>query len=130
LVWGFFKLITPFIDPLTREKLKFNEPLADFVPKEQLIADFEGGALEFEYDHSVYWPALHKLCNEKRAEQKARWEAGGKQIGELEDYLKGAVPEGVGAPTPAPAAETAPEATLETEKVMKADSKAEPAAAA
>ncbi|OTB05870.1 hypothetical protein M426DRAFT_319558 [Hypoxylon sp. CI-4A] len=98
VVWGFFKLITPFIDPLTREKLKFNEDMTQYVPKEQLWAEYPGGELKFEYDHDVYWPALQKLCAEKRAEQVKRWEAGGKQIGETEDYLKGHAAQGV-APT-------------------------------
>ncbi|KAI5924249.1 cral trio domain-containing protein [Camillea tinctor] len=95
VVWGFFKLITPFIDPLTKEKLKFNEDMTQYVPKEQLWNEFGGGELQFEYDHSVYWPALHKLCEEKRAERIQRWEAGGKEIGETEDYLKGLIPHGV-----------------------------------
>ncbi|KAI3323294.1 CRAL/TRIO domain-containing protein [Xylariaceae sp. AK1471] len=95
VVWGFFKLITPFIDPLTKEKIKFNEDMTQYVPSEQLLADFKGGELPFEYDHSVYWPALQKLCSERRAERLRRWEAGGKQIGESEDYLKGHAPHGV-----------------------------------
>ncbi|KAJ1329444.1 CRAL/TRIO domain-containing protein [Microdochium nivale] len=89
VVWGFFKLITPFIDPLTREKLKFNEDMTEFVPKEQLWKEFPGGEAEIEYDHSIYWPALEKLSSERRAEQTRRWEARGKQIGESEDYLRG-----------------------------------------
>lgn len=88
VVWGFFKLITPFIDPLTREKLKFNEDMRQYVPTEQLWTEFHGD-LEFEYEHSVYWPALQKLCLERREEKKKRWEAGGKLIGEHEDYLAG-----------------------------------------
>ena len=59
--------------------------MTQYVPKEQLWNEFGGGELPFEYDHSVYWPALHKLCDEKRAEKMQRWEAGGKQIGETED---------------------------------------------
>ncbi|KAI0891581.1 CRAL/TRIO domain-containing protein [Annulohypoxylon nitens] len=98
VVWGFFKLITPFIDPLTREKLKFNEDMTQFVPKEQLWSEFPGGELQFEYNHDVYWPALQKLCAEKRAEKVKRWEAGGKQIGEKEDYLKGHDAQGVSPP--------------------------------
>ncbi|KAI1214524.1 CRAL/TRIO domain-containing protein [Annulohypoxylon truncatum] len=98
VVWGFFKLITPFIDPLTREKLKFNEDMTQFVPKEQLWSEFPGGELQFEYNHEVYWPALQKLCAEKRAEKVRRWEAGGKQIGEKEDYLKGHDAQGVSPP--------------------------------
>ncbi|KAK9774176.1 putative CRAL-TRIO domain-containing protein [Seiridium cardinale] len=97
LVWGFFKLITPFIDPLTREKLKFNEDMSQYVPKEQLWKEFMG-ELDFDYDHTVYWPALQKMCEERRAERKGRWESGGKHIGELEDYLGGLAPHGVQPP--------------------------------
>ncbi|KAI1464618.1 CRAL/TRIO domain-containing protein [Daldinia caldariorum] len=98
VVNGFFKLITPFIDPLTREKLKFNEDMTQYVPKEQLWSEFPGGELQFEYNHDIYWPALQRLCAEKRAKQLQRWEAGGKQIGEKEDYLKGHDPQGVSPP--------------------------------
>ncbi|CAK7200967.1 Phosphatidylinositol transfer protein (PITP) [Sporothrix eucalyptigena] len=94
VVWGFFKLITPFIDPLTREKLKFNEDMNQYVPSEQLWTEFLG-KLEFDYDHDVYWPALTKLAAERRAARVTRWEAGGKQIGELEDYLFGKLAEGI-----------------------------------
>ncbi|KAM7186961.1 CRAL-TRIO domain containing protein [Rhypophila sp. PSN 637] len=94
MVNGFFKLITPFIDPLTREKLKFNEDMSQYVPKEQLWTEFNGG-LEFEYDHSTYWPALIKMCDERREARTQRWVAGGKQIGELEDYLAGHTDQGV-----------------------------------
>lgn len=87
-MWGFFKLITPFIDPLTREKLKFNEDTKLYVPAEQLWTE-NGGELNFEYDHSVYWPTLSKICAEKRAALKVRWEKAGKRYGESEVYLKG-----------------------------------------
>ena len=97
VVQGFFKLILPFVDPLTREKLKFNENLSQYVPGSQLLKDYEGGELDFEYDHATYWPALNQLCAEKRAEHRQRWEAGGKQIGESEDYLKGHTARGVAA---------------------------------
>ncbi len=85
---GFFRLITPFIDPITRSKLKFNENIANYVPEEQLLIPF-GGKVEFEYKHDVYWPALDKLCTQRRAECRARWEKAGKQIGEHEGYLRG-----------------------------------------
>ncbi|RYO76611.1 hypothetical protein DL764_010287 [Monosporascus ibericus] len=97
VVTGFFKLIHPFMDPMTREKLKFNDDLTKYIPKEHLMKGYEGGELDFEYDHSAYWPALNELCSQRRAEQKARWEASGKHIGELEDYLKGYAAQGVAA---------------------------------
>ncbi|CZR57196.1 related to PDR16 protein [Phialocephala subalpina] len=88
IVNGFFKLITPFIDPLTRQKLKFNDDMRQHVPPEQLWNEFHGD-LEFEYEHDVYWPALLKLCEEKHSEQVARWEKAGKNYGESEAYIKG-----------------------------------------
>lgn len=87
-IWGFFKLITPFIDPLTREKIRFNEDMGLHVPRAQLLKE-SAGEVEFEYDHSVYWKALNDLCEQKRAEFQARWEKGGSRIGESELYLRG-----------------------------------------
>lgn len=95
MVVGFFKIIKPLLDPVTKEKLKFNEDMKTYVPAEQLSTDFSAGALNFEYDHSVYWPALVKLCDERREEQKKRWEQGGSVIGESELYLRGGEAKGV-----------------------------------
>ncbi|KAJ5946811.1 hypothetical protein N7454_003650 [Penicillium verhagenii] len=87
-VWPFFKLITPFIDPQTREKIKYNEDLRKHVPAQQLLKSV-GGDVEFEYDHSIYWPALSKLSEQHREAKRARWIQGGKVVGEFENYLKG-----------------------------------------
>lgn len=84
----FFKVISPFIDPLTKTKLKFNENNADYIPPEQLLIPF-GGDVDFEYNHEVYWPALNKLCTSRRNDYHARWVKAGKQIGEIEKYLRG-----------------------------------------
>jgi CRAL/TRIO domain len=84
----FFKLITPFIDPHTRTKLKFNEPMTNYIPSEQLLKPF-GGDVEFEYKHDIYWPALDELCTTRRNDYFARWVKAGKQIGEHEAYLRG-----------------------------------------
>lgn len=92
LVWGFFKLILPFVDPNTREKIKFNEDIRNFVPAEQLWKEGYKGDLRFEYDHKIYWPALSRLCDEKRAIKKARWIAAGKKLGESEAYMLGEGP--------------------------------------
>lgn len=45
--------------------------------------------MDFEYDHSVYWPALVKMAELRRKAFRTRWEQGGKQIGEYEGYLRG-----------------------------------------
>ncbi|KAL1956038.1 hypothetical protein VTO42DRAFT_7853 [Malbranchea cinnamomea] len=88
VIVGFMKLITPFIDPMTRQKLKFNEDLRQLVPPSQLLKAV-GGDVEFEYDHSVYWPALNELAAQRRKEYRERWIQGGKRVGEHENYLRG-----------------------------------------
>jgi hypothetical protein len=85
---GFFKLITPFIDPLTRQKLKFNDDMRQHVPPPQLWNEFHGD-MEFEYDHSVYWPSLLRLAGERYEERYERWVKAGKHYGESEIYLRG-----------------------------------------
>ncbi|KAH6724135.1 putative CRAL-TRIO domain-containing protein C23B6.04c [Leptodontidium sp. MPI-SDFR-AT-0119] len=99
VVTAFFKLITPFIDPLTRQKLKFNDDMRQHVPPQQLWNEFHGD-LEFEYDHEVYWPTLMKLCEEKHKEQHERWVKGGKHYGESENYIKGGSAPSVGSKPP------------------------------
>ncbi|KAF7547031.1 hypothetical protein G7Z17_g8013 [Cylindrodendrum hubeiense] len=95
VVWGFFKIITPFIDPVTREKLKFNEDMKQYVPAEQLWSTDWNGDMPFEYDHATYWPALNEMCRQRREERLRRWEAGGKVVGESEDFLAGGTDESI-----------------------------------
>ena len=87
-VTTFFKLISPFIDPVTKTKMKFNEPLTDHVPASQLTTQY-GGKVDFEYDHSIYWPALAELSDQRKKRQTERWEKAGKKVGEHESYLRG-----------------------------------------
>ena len=86
-VWLFFKLITPFIEPNTREKLKFNENLREYVPPEQLVELF-GGDCNFEYEHETFWPEYLKLASERRDKYFARWKAAGGDIGQSEWDLR------------------------------------------
>jgi CRAL/TRIO domain len=76
-------LITPFIDPNTREKLKFNEDLKQYVPEEQLMQLF-GGDCDFEYKHEVFWAAYLKLAAERRERYFAKWKELGGGIGQSE----------------------------------------------
>jgi hypothetical protein len=85
---AFLKLVNPFIDPVTKTKIKPNEPLPNHVPTSQLMK-VSGGEVDFKYDHSIYWPALEKLTTERRQQRKERWEKAGKIIGESEIYLWG-----------------------------------------
>lgn len=100
---------------MTREKLKFNEDMKQYVPAEQLWSLDWGGDMPFEYDHATYWPALNDMCRQRREERMRRWEAGGKLVGESEDFLAGGTDESVSgvkydagaAPVPASAAAVA-----------------------
>jgi hypothetical protein len=86
-VWLFFKLIMPFIDPNTREKLKFNEDLRQYVPSEQLIELF-GGDCVFEYQHEIFWHAYLKLAAERKERFFREWKALGGGIGQSEWDLR------------------------------------------
>jgi hypothetical protein len=91
LLNAFYKLITPFIDPRTRVKMKFNPaPVQDglFAPEMLLGEGGWGGAADFRWEHSSYWPALLQLCAERRERQMERWRALGSTIGLSEWDLK------------------------------------------
>jgi hypothetical protein len=47
------------MDPITREKIRFNPDLTEFAPPEQLDAEF-GGAYKLKFDHAIYWDTLTK----------------------------------------------------------------------
>ena len=53
----FYKGISPFLDPVTRDKMRFNPDLFELVPREHLDADF-GGDYPFQFDHEAYWRQL------------------------------------------------------------------------
>ncbi|KAF2995651.1 hypothetical protein E8E13_001103 [Curvularia kusanoi] len=112
----FLKAINPFIDPVTKEKIKYNEPLTDHVPAAQLMKA-SGGEIDFKYDHDVYWPALEKLAAERRATRVERWEKAGKLIGESEVYLWGGEEGSVGGAQTTEAASAAATSSAVTEAV-------------
>ena len=58
----FYKGIAPFLDPVTREKMRFNPDLFELIPREQLDADF-GGDYEYKFDHETYWNQLIEYVN-------------------------------------------------------------------
>lgn len=88
LAWTFLKLIHPFIDPMTREKLVFDEPFTKYVPMDELDATY-GGYLDFKYKHDVYWPALVADAKEKREHYMKRFQKFGGKIGLSECDLRG-----------------------------------------
>ena len=95
LLNAFFKLITPFIDPLTREKMKFNPKQIEdgLFTADQLFADggWKGG-VNFQWNHDQYWSALLQLCAELREVQLKRWRELGGRVGLSEWDIKQASP--------------------------------------
>ncbi|KAI5481682.1 CRAL/TRIO domain-containing protein [Pseudohyphozyma bogoriensis] len=91
--WVFYKIVGPFVDPVTKDKIRFlnSSDATELVPKSQLQSMF-GGDINFEYDHSVYFDALTKLCNERKAANLERWRKyGDGKCGLSEAVIKGAV---------------------------------------
>ncbi|EIN09807.1 CRAL/TRIO domain-containing protein [Punctularia strigosozonata HHB-11173 SS5] len=91
LLAGFYKLITPFVDPVTREKMKFNPAVVPdglFAPDMVMKAHW-GGEREFEWEHAKYWPALVSMCEERRARWRERWRKLGGGVGVKEWEYKG-----------------------------------------
>jgi len=84
LVQALFKMISPFIDPVTRNKMKFDpKPVEDglFAADELFKDGGWGGSREFVWDHEKYWGQLVRMCAEIRARQMARWRELGARVG-------------------------------------------------
>ncbi|KAK7695217.1 hypothetical protein QCA50_002407 [Cerrena zonata] len=57
----FYKGISPFLDPVTRDKIRFNPDLFELLPKEQLTTDL-GGHYDFEFEPETYWKQMLEVC--------------------------------------------------------------------
>ncbi|EDR09805.1 uncharacterized protein LACBIDRAFT_152940, partial [Laccaria bicolor S238N-H82] len=83
LVNAFFKIIMPFVDPITREKVKFNPDIIKdglFV-KDMVMSEWWGGDRDFEYVHEKYWNELVGMCEERTGRWRTRWEELGAKVG-------------------------------------------------
>jgi hypothetical protein len=92
LLNAFFKLIMPLVDPVTRDKVRFNPKVVDdgLVDADKMMGvGGWGGSVEFEYDHEKYWPTLIDICKARREEQMARWKELGGRVGLDEWSIKG-----------------------------------------
>ncbi|TFK56431.1 CRAL/TRIO domain-containing protein [Heliocybe sulcata] len=58
----FYKGISPFLDPVTRDKIKFNPNLLELIPKDQLYTEF-GGTFEYEFEFERYWEQICEACH-------------------------------------------------------------------
>lgn len=92
LVNAFFKLILPFVDPVTREKVKFNPSVIqdNLVPKERLIKEWWGGEQNVEYVHEKFFKALVEMGEERMKRWMCKWRELGGCVGIKEwDYKRG-----------------------------------------
>lgn len=58
----FYRGISPFLDPVTRDKMRFNPNLLELIPASQLDADF-GGSYHFEFEAESYWDQIVTACH-------------------------------------------------------------------
>lgn len=90
---AFFKVIGPFIDPITKEKIAFlpSPDATHLIPSNQLQQIF-GGSINLEFNAETYFPALITLCQERKAANLIRWKKyGGDKCGLSETVVSGAV---------------------------------------
>ncbi|PCH42236.1 CRAL/TRIO domain-containing protein [Wolfiporia cocos MD-104 SS10] len=89
LVNAFFKVITPFLDPVTREKMRFNPSCVreGLFSSDSLMREW-GGDCAFEYKHELYWPALVRMCSERREALMQEWRKQGAKVGLREWDIK------------------------------------------
>ncbi|KAJ8469394.1 hypothetical protein ONZ45_g16905 [Pleurotus djamor] len=57
----FYKGISPFLDPVTRDKMRFNPDLLELIPASHLDADF-GGEYAYEFEPESYWQQIVEAC--------------------------------------------------------------------
>jgi len=96
LLNAFYKMLNPFIDPVTREKLKFNPNCVKegHFESNMLVKENWGGGRTVEYVHEKFWPAWLKLTGERREKDKERWRKLGGKIGVKEWDYKTEIPAG------------------------------------
>lgn len=89
LVRTFFRLISPFIDPVSAAKMKFNPNVVEdgYIDPNQLMNKW-GGEIDFEYEHEEYWPALLELTKTRRDGWFKNWKEMGGKIGTKEWDIK------------------------------------------
>lgn len=59
---AFFTGLSPFLDPVTRDKIRFNPNLVELVPPSHLDFEF-GGDHNYVFDHDVYWKTITEYCH-------------------------------------------------------------------
>jgi CRAL/TRIO domain len=85
----FYKLIEPFIDSYTRDKIRFSPNVIEeglFTP-EMVLTDW-GGSRELIWQHDVYWPILVKRAEDRKKVLIETWRGLGAKVGLKEWDMK------------------------------------------
>ncbi|PPQ69151.1 hypothetical protein CVT25_004531 [Psilocybe cyanescens] len=85
LVNAFFKMVMPLVDPITRQKVKFNPEIFKdgFFTKDNVMKEWAGDC-NFEYQHDKYWPGLVSMCEERVKTWTRNWKDLGAKVGTSE----------------------------------------------
>lgn len=80
---AFYRIISPFIDPVVHAKLRFNpSPITDgLFTEEQLLEANWGGSIDFEYEHGKYFGHMVGMCEERKESQMRAWTELGGSVG-------------------------------------------------
>ncbi|KAF8183935.1 CRAL-TRIO domain-containing protein [Pholiota molesta] len=82
LINAFFKVVMPLVDPITRNKVKFNpEIFKDGLFTTDNVMKEWGGDHHFEYDHDKYWPDLVTRCQSRTKNWEKNWRELGATVG-------------------------------------------------
>ncbi len=76
-------MILPFVDPHTRQKIKFNPDIYKdgyFTP-DMAMKGWWGGEQDFEYVHEKYWPRLVEMSEERVKIWTQNWRELGAKVG-------------------------------------------------
>jgi len=85
----------PFVDPVTREKVKFNPDIIEegIFPADMVMKEGWGGSQDFEYVHEKYWPDFVELCESRAKNWMKVWRELGGKVGTREwEYKQGNFP--------------------------------------
>ncbi|TIB35094.1 hypothetical protein E3P86_02721 [Wallemia ichthyophaga] len=88
VVTWMFKIISPLLDPVTREKLSFSNDVSHVVDKSQLEDSFGGNVDLSVYDHDKYWSQLMDFVDERKRKMSDKWIELGGGIGVSEWDIK------------------------------------------
>ncbi|CEP64358.1 phosphatidylinositol transporter LALA0_S11e02278g [Lachancea lanzarotensis] len=85
--WNFIKIFHPFLDPVTRSKLIYEESFETYIEQSQLEV-LHNGKLEFVYSNDIYLDDLEHSVAERKTQMFQVFLDLGERVGVSEDELK------------------------------------------